>query len=373
MSPKRRSVNRAVNRAGNRAGISSLSLTSGTHRLRDVTISASMLLGAFRVAHATDATLVADAHVNSANPTTNYGRLSNVSVGAGTTGLVQFDLTSLPTGTTAAQVSEATLRLYVNRVFTAGTINVVQLNSAWSEYGVTYATLPTQGASAGTLPVVSAGQYITIDVTATVQGWINTPATNYGLALSAAGSANVLFDSKESDETSHSAQLDITLVSQGAVGPTGVTGATGATGATGIVGPTGVQGLTGATGPTGATGNTGTAGIQGMTGATGATGRDRGYGHRRNGRSSGSHGYYRTDGKYGCDGSYRPYGKHRRDGFDGTARAHRRYGSNGRNRHPGLRWRSRAARCDRCNGSDRSYRCGLGGADRAYRRHRSYR
>ena len=73
-------------------------------------------------AFATDATLTADTHVSSAHPGSNYGSLSNLYVGGNYTGLLQFDLTSLPTGTTAAQISKATLRLYVNRVLTSGTI-----------------------------------------------------------------------------------------------------------------------------------------------------------------------------------------------------------------------------------------------------------
>ena len=41
-------------------------------------------------AFATDATLVADTHVNSAHPATNYGSISNLYVGGTYTGLLQF-------------------------------------------------------------------------------------------------------------------------------------------------------------------------------------------------------------------------------------------------------------------------------------------
>src|SRR5271166_1508368 len=67
-------------------------------------------------AFATDATVAADAYVNSASPATNYGGLSNLYVGNGGTALIQFDLTSLPAGTTAAQIGKATLTIYVNRI-----------------------------------------------------------------------------------------------------------------------------------------------------------------------------------------------------------------------------------------------------------------
>ena len=69
---------------------------------------------------AVEATLVADAHVNSARPGVNSGAISNLNVGGGYTALLQFDLSTLPAGTTAAQVSRATLRLYCNRMDTAG-------------------------------------------------------------------------------------------------------------------------------------------------------------------------------------------------------------------------------------------------------------
>jgi hypothetical protein len=43
-------------------------------------------------AFAVEATLVADAHVNSARPAVNSGAISNLNVGGGYTALMQFDL-----------------------------------------------------------------------------------------------------------------------------------------------------------------------------------------------------------------------------------------------------------------------------------------
>ena len=80
-------------------------------------------------------------------------------------------------------------------------------------------------------------------MTSLVQGWVTTPASNFGLALSSAA-GNVLFDAKENDETAHVARLDITITSQGA------TGATGAQGIQGIQGATGAQGIQGINGAT---------------------------------------------------------------------------------------------------------------------------
>jgi hypothetical protein len=239
-------------------------------KLASLKLALTIFLGfvATHAAHATDAVLTGDASVNSAHPTTNYGSLSNLYVGNGNTSLLQFDLSVLPSGTAASQVSKATLRLYVNRVNSAGSVTVSPVSSAWTESAVTYSNAPTIGSSVATFTPSNPGTFISVDVTSLVQGWVTTPASNYGLALTSAA-ANVLFDSKENDETAHVARLDITLASQGA---TGATGPQGIQGIQGITGATGIQGIVGNTGATGATGVTGSTGATGATGVTGATG-----------------------------------------------------------------------------------------------------
>ncbi|MGA3049799.1 MAG: DNRLRE domain-containing protein [Terracidiphilus sp.] len=250
---------------------------------------AMLLMLSAGVAFASDGVVVGDAYVNSAHPTTNYGALSNLYVGNGGTALIQFDLSSLPAGTTASQIGKATLGLYVNRINTSGLVNVQPVTGTWNESTVTFATIPTLGSTVASFTPAVAEQFIVIDVTSLVQGWVTTPGSNLGVALSSA-SGNVVFDSKENDETSHVAHLDITVISQGATGATGATGAQGPQGIQGPQGPQGTQGATGAQGiqgiqgaigPTGATGAqgiqgvtgvTGAQGIQGATGATGATG-----------------------------------------------------------------------------------------------------
>ena len=136
-------------------------------------------------AFAVETTLVADAHVNSARPGVNSGAISNLNVGGGYTALLQFDLSTLPAGTTAAQVSRATLRLYCNRMDTGGLVSVQPVSGAWGEYSVTFATLPSLGSAAQVLSVSQAGAYVAVDVTALVQGWITAPVTNHGVALTA--------------------------------------------------------------------------------------------------------------------------------------------------------------------------------------------
>src|ERR1700722_13125448 len=94
-------------------------------------------------AFAVEATLVADAHVNSARAGVNSGTISNLNVGGGYTALLEFDLSMLPAGTTGGQVSRARLRLYCNRVDVAVSVSVQPVGGAWGEYSVTFATLPS--------------------------------------------------------------------------------------------------------------------------------------------------------------------------------------------------------------------------------------
>lgn len=214
-------------------------------------------------ASALDVTLSSDASVNSAHASVNYGALSNLYVGNGNTAFLQFDLRTLPAGTTSAQVSHATLTVFVNRVNAAGAVTVSPVSVPWGEYSVTAATAPAMGSSIGSFSVSPPGQFISVDVTAQVQAWLNAAASDTGFALTSS-TANVLFDSKENDETGHAAHLDVTLVSQGpqgVPGPIGPAGVAGATGATGPVGPQGIQGPAGVAGLTGPAGAPGPAGV----------------------------------------------------------------------------------------------------------------
>ena len=217
----------------------------------------AMLLWAATPAWGAQPLLVADAHVNSAQPTVNSGAISNLDVGGGYTTLLQFDLSMLPAGTTASQVSRAVLRLYCNRVATPGLVSLAPVNAAWGEYSVTYATEPAIGSAAGVFSVGQAGAFVAVDVTSLVQGWIASPGSNNGLALSA-GTATVQFDSKENDLTAHAAALDVELVD---AGPAGATGAMGVAGPAGPVGPQGPAGATGAIGPQGPVGPQGAPGL----------------------------------------------------------------------------------------------------------------
>jgi Collagen triple helix repeat (20 copies) len=234
-------------------------------------------------AYASEAVVSGDTYVSSSYPANNFGYQSNLHVNSTSTALIVFDLSSVPSATASSQISKATLWLYVNRISSSGAVSLKPVTSTWTELAVTYNTIPALGSAVVTFTPTVAQQFVAVDVTSLVQGWVTTPSSNYGVALSTV-SGSILFDSKENGETSHMAKLDITLVnqgSQGAQGPPGATGAPGATGpqglqgltgATGAAGPQGQQGLTGATGPQGPQGTVGATGATGATGSAGPAG-----------------------------------------------------------------------------------------------------
>ena len=218
------------------------------------------MLGCVRVRESVwgqEATLVGDAHVSSAQPAVNSGTLSNLNVGGGYTALVQFDLGMLPAGTTAAQISKATLRVYCNRADVPGAVQAQLVGGAWTELGVTYATLPALGAVVQTAQVAGAGEFVTFDVTSAVQGWVGAPGTNYGLALVAPGRERWCSSiARRMIRRRMLRSWRLRWRGAGTVGP----GHRGQRGRRGFRGRRGRPGATGASGASGADGAAGSAG-----------------------------------------------------------------------------------------------------------------
>jgi len=212
-----------------------------------------------------------DTFVSSAFAKTNFGSSISLVVQPGATTFIQFNLSGVPAGAT---VSNATLRLYVDAVSKSGTFDVYQLNTTWNENIVTFNTAPSLGTSATgghPLSITSASynQFLMIDITLLVKGWLDGSVPNNGLALALTSGSNgsFSFDSKESLLTGNGPELEIALA--GAVGPQGPQGSQGAQGPPG---PQGLQGTQGPVGPKGDTGATGPQGVQGPTGLPGSQG-----------------------------------------------------------------------------------------------------
>lgn len=218
------------------------------------------------LAGAADLTAFQDTYVSSAAPSSNFGAAANLVIAPGNTALVQFDLSAVPP---AATVAKAYLRVYVNKLTAGGTLNVSPVLSSWGELTVTEPA-PSTGAPLASIPVSVGNSFLLVDVTAQAQAWLAAPVTNFGLALTGAGSTALQLDTKENTGTSHPAELELTIT--GPAGAAGPTGSAGISGSVGAIGPVGPQGAIGATGPQGAPGPIGPVGPAGSTGIAGSPG-----------------------------------------------------------------------------------------------------
>jgi hypothetical protein len=237
-------------------GIHGFPIGGAMNRLRIV--SSALLVFTFilgpSLAHG-QLTPSADAYTNTASPATNYGTAATLNVeSASQTAYIRFDLSAIPAGYTGANVAQASLKLYVNAVSTAGSFNLNYVDGAWSESTITSNLLPAMGttiASNVSLPKSIAHDYIVINITSALAGWLDGTQANDGIALVANSPLSCSFDSKENTGTSHSPELDIVFLGNGAQGPAGPQGPKGPQGPQGVSGPTGPMGPQGVAGPAG--------------------------------------------------------------------------------------------------------------------------
>jgi len=170
-----------------------------------------------------------DSYTSTATPTKNFGSATTLGVESSETTFIQFNLASIPSGYSGANITQATLKLYVNAVTTAGSFNVDYVNGAWTESTITADKAPALGTTiVASVPLVTAdkNQYILINVTEAVQAWLNGSQANDGIALVGNSPLSATFDSKETTSTSHPAELDIVFAGGGG-GITGITTASG--------------------------------------------------------------------------------------------------------------------------------------------------
>ncbi len=108
-----------------------------------------------------------DAYVDSSATGTNYGTSTQLRIDASPTvrGYLRFAVAGL-----SGAASQATLRLYANTALGSGiTANRVADNT-WGETTITYSNAPAVGSAIATSAAVSAGTWISIDVTSYVTG-----------------------------------------------------------------------------------------------------------------------------------------------------------------------------------------------------------
>jgi hypothetical protein len=261
-------------------------------RRRLMPVAALLFISTISNMSAAEALLLQDTYVdNGPNPNaaparTNYGNSGDLRVSKSgnriTRSFLQFTLATLPPGITAANITQARLRLWVNGgTTTLGSLTLTPITSVWDELTITNnnaAGLTFGLPRISEIPIAGSSDFVSVDVTDWVRGWLGGTLVNQGFAIetsAATTNLDLYFDSKESTQTSHEPRLEIVLSTVGPQGPTGPQGAAGAQGVAGPVGPigqTGVPGAQGISGPAGPAGPAGAAGAQGPPGTVGVAG-----------------------------------------------------------------------------------------------------
>lgn len=123
---------------------------------------------------------------------------------------VRFDLSTLFPN---VEIEKATLRLFVNKVVMPGSFDLHLVNAAWSEGTLMAGTAPATTSTGKTVAITNADEFnfVIVDVTDKVQGWVDDPGTNFGFAFlpTANGGIDVALDAKENTLTGHSMEIEI--------------------------------------------------------------------------------------------------------------------------------------------------------------------
>lgn len=180
--------------------------------------------------------LLDDAYVDSSSSgtpvpsNTNYGKSGTLRVyssgGRVMRTYIKFDVSTeaIPSTVTPEQLSQATLRLWINDAGgTLGSFKIARLTAAFGETALKYSNAsssPWDPASETTVPNtgLAEGEYLDIDITAWVKAWMSgTP--NHGLVLLpfSGSTVDMRFDSKESLDTAHGAKLDLLFLNSARV------------------------------------------------------------------------------------------------------------------------------------------------------------
>jgi len=133
---------------------------------------------------------VADSYVNADAPTTNYGTSTTLRVDGSpiVRSYLRFTVQGL-NGT----VTRATLRIFANSASSSSLVASAVSNNTWTESTINYNNAPPLGNSIGTASPVTAGAWISIDITAYITG-----DGTYNLAVTTPGSTAISLASLQS-------------------------------------------------------------------------------------------------------------------------------------------------------------------------------
>jgi len=159
----------------------------------------SVMSSASALAATTELPATGDTYIQSDTPTASFGSSGITAVAASRTTLIRFNPQAIAS---AADGSTATLKVKVvlsKNASNAVTVRLVQSN--WNEGTVTYNTRPTISSSVlaqRTITKADEGKIVTFDVSAAIAGWKSNPATNFGVAITAASpTPNLQLGSRE--------------------------------------------------------------------------------------------------------------------------------------------------------------------------------
>jgi hypothetical protein len=177
-------------------------------------------------------TPASDAHTVLTSTNGHFGSNQFLTVSANNTAYVRFVIAgTLPAGAKGDDVASANVRFYINKVATAGKLDLHPILGEWDETTITANNAPQIGPSALTTQQIekrAEGNYVLIDVTGLVKQWLGDETgqnalPNYGFALTphpvdpdTPELADISFDSKENTQTSHDGVLSIRLAESGA-------------------------------------------------------------------------------------------------------------------------------------------------------------
>lgn len=135
----------------------------------------------------------ADAYVNSANPSINYGALTTLR-GDGSPivrSYLRFNVQGL-----SGTIARATLRIFANSSSSGGYEIRSVSNNTWSETTITYNNAPTVGTVLGSSGGFGGGAWTSVEITPYITG-----NGTYNLALTVPGSTAISFASREAGTT----------------------------------------------------------------------------------------------------------------------------------------------------------------------------
>lgn len=179
-------------------------------------LTAAALVAVSLTAHALTLPVSEDTSTTTITKTAKTaGKATTLPVSATRSALVRFEVGSFGGTIPSGNVTSARLILYIGTAKVPGDLTVRAVTSDWSEVFV--APLVVPAIDPGTLAAIPsaqvvAKQFVAVDVTAQVQAWLDTPADDFGFAVTAAGTTNVLLGSKEGSGTGYPAELQIETV-----------------------------------------------------------------------------------------------------------------------------------------------------------------